>query len=331
MGTRRTRKHEQLLCHHNQNDIWEIISWLFVLIVVIILNSSILYTVCLTMRKSSRRKSVQKAVYHSIVSSNFAANMVYSVGRIAGVLLIQQTSTDSTVTLAFFTSLGEMTCIYGAVSLSVLQYVKLRKLNINNKIINFLDKNNKFCKRTFTWPIVIWIISGVISTSTLSYNDLVDSARIGVLISGISLTVIFSFKVVTIISRHRRITRRSSLSSQRSANVAKSQSLLKGNCILITALWLPTLIGQCVIKNSCQFGGNPSFQILTKTALVFSIAHPLLYLATNREIRQLMVKRLVKCQSREEEMDEDFYMRLRVRRRFRRSIQIQPFVVTKND
>ena len=224
-----------------------------------------------------------------------------------------------------------MACITGAVSLSLIQFLKLRKLNINNKIINFVDTNNSHRTRKFAWPIAIWTFSGAISTSTLCNNNIVESMRNGVLIVGICLTVIFSYKVVTIINRHRRNTRRSSISSQKTANIAKSQSLLKGNCILVTAVWLPTLIGQCVIKRLYKQGGNPSFKILTKTAMLFCIAHPILHLATNRDIRQVMVKRFIKCQSREEETDEEFYMRLRARRRFRRSTQIQPFVVTKDD
>ena len=96
---------------------------------------------CLTIRKCSKRKVVQKAVYHSIVSSNFAANMVYSSGRVAEKLLIhqKQPSTHSITTISFFKSLGEMACITGVVSLSLIQFLKLRKLNINNKIINFFD------------------------------------------------------------------------------------------------------------------------------------------------------------------------------------------------
>lgn len=317
-----------------KKEIWENIIWLSVLIIIIILNSAILCTVCLTIRKCSKRKVVQKAVYHSIVSSNFAANMVYSSGRVAEKLLIhqKQPSTHSITTISFFKSLGEMACITGVVSLSLIQFLKLRKLNINNKIINFFDtKNCSHRTRKFAWPIAIWTFSGAISTSTLCNNNIVESMRNGVLIVGICLTVIFSYKVVTIINRHRRNIRCRSISSQKTANIAKSQSLLKGNCVLVTAVWLPTLIGQCVIKNLYKRSGNPGFKILTKTAMLFCIAHPILYLATNRDIRQVMVKRFIKCQSREEEMDEEFYMRLRVRRRFRRSIQIQPFVVTKDD
>ena len=312
-----------------KREAWEIIIWLLVFITIIILNSSILYTVCLIARKSTR-KSNHKATYHGIISSNFVANMVYSAGRIAEECMVvppSNTTQPITLTLNFFKSIGELTCIFGALSLSSLQYWKLRKLSINNKVINFFNTKKIHRRKTFVWLFAIWTFSAVISSFSLSGSQVVELIRIGVVTLGIGFTPVFSFTIIRIISKHRRM--RCNSFSRKSANITKSKSVIKGNCILIIIAWLPTVIGQFIMNISHQ-SKEPGLRFLVKTALVSPIIHPLMYLATHREIRQLMLKRFFKCQSKEEEINEEFYMRLRVRKRFRRSIQIQPFIVAKD-
>ena len=116
--------------------------------------------------------------------------------------------------------------------------------------------------------------------------------------------------------------------SKKVANLAKSQMLLKGNCVLMILSWLPTLIGQLLILNLVY---NHKLNLINKTSLGYPMIYPILYLMTNKDSRRLFVKRLIKCQSKEKEMDEEFYNKLRIRKKYRRSIQVQPFVVATRE
>lgn len=303
----------------------EIMIWLLILKSFIILNSSIIYILNSQMKKN---KKTQKVMYNSVIISNFAANIIYGAGCIVGEIT-KTYGIDNKHFTMFLKSVGELACIFGAASLSLLQFWKLRRLNINNKLI-CSSKKRKCWRKTRVLPFAMWSLGAVVSTSVLTRCYMVELARISLIILGVFLTIIFSWKVVTIISKHRHIMTRSKSLSGKSASINKSQSLLKKNCVLIVILWLPTLIGQIILNIYPQLDGV-GWLILIKTAVVYPIAHPILYLTTNREIRKMLVKKFIKCQSKRDESEEEFYLRLQVRKRFRRSVQIEPFVIHSNN
>ena len=291
--------------------------WSMCLIFILVINMVTIYTV----------NHVNNSQYRRIILHNFAANMTFGTCKLLQELLVHPSDgcTSSLKTALYFLEIwGSTSSITGVTSLSLLQYWILQNLNINNKITRNNSRRDGKFKVTTATLLAVFTISSINSTvPTFIRRHWVEYLPVCTGLVTISLGTLITSRIFSIIKIHRRRIRRK---STRNSTLLRSQRLLKGSGVLLLLGWFPSLVCQLIVLQQ-QGHTNKLLKWLICIALIFPILHPLLYFTKSNDMKSFVVNRLLKCHSSEHKQAVEFYSKLSFRRRYRRSKQIEPFII----
>lgn len=290
--------------------------WSTLLILTLLVNVATIYTL----------HHVNKSQYRIIIVHNFAANMTFSTCKLLQEMLVRSDDCTSTLikVLHFLEIWGSTSSITGVISLSLLQYWRLRKLDINNKVTQNSYKMDGKINVTTSTLLIVFTISFLNSAPpTFIRKRWVEYLPVCTGLIVISLGMLSTSRIFSIVTQHRRKIRRGTI---KNSSLVRSQRLLKGSGVLLLLGWFPSLICQLVVLlTPVGKYHDKLLKWLICIALIFPILHPLLYFTKSKHMKRFVLNKLLKCYSSKQEQTEEF--KLRVRRNIRRSIHIQPFVI----
>ena len=303
--------------------------WVLLLLVIVFLNVLVIYA-------AAQIKILRQNAYHRVILSNFLANILYAFGCCCKHFSHEKMSCDNLTAFTFLEVFGALACILGVMALSILQYCQLKSLDVNNKLSNHVMKRKR--QHAIYHLLYVWTLGFIFSTTTLplGISENLPLGTKNILLipiiassMAIMLCIFFTCKTFMTITNHRKHLRRNSKSTF-SDNLIRTERLLKGTGIILLVCWIPTIVGKLMLIYL------PSDQTLKKTlyfvvhsALSYPILHPILYGFKTKEVKKFIINRVIKCQSKDFQKEDEFFQKLQVRKKFRRSMKIKPFIIER--